>query len=104
MLKVTSSSITLKWPEYKCDGEHDLQYFNIRIGYHTSIVFSRIIYSYINSVDANLSNYTVTDLVPSTSYMVSVEAVGRDNTRSSYSSSSTVVTLPPGISLLFMYF
>ena len=95
VLNVTSNAVAFKWPKYECGGGHDVQFFNIRVGYYIYF-FSSLTYRYIYSIDARLSSYTVTGLSSSTTYYLSIRAVGKDNVLSSYSSSSSFLTLPPG--------
>ena len=93
---VTSNTVSFKWPKYECGGGHDVQFFNIRVGYYIYFFSSFMIYRYIYSIDARFSRYTVTGLSSSSTYYLSIQAVGKDNVLSSYSSSSSFLTLPPG--------
>jgi len=95
VLKVEADKVTIALSSYTCDGGHDLQFFNIRVGYRSSLS-SSLRYTYFNNIDARLDNYTVTGLDSVTTYYLSLQAIGRDFTRSSLSRSVSVVTVPPG--------
>ena len=46
---VTSNTVAFKWPKYECGGGHDVQFFNIRVGYYRYF-FSSLTYRYIYTV------------------------------------------------------
>lgn len=95
MQKVTATSATVQWPRVPCSGGHDIQYYNIRIGYYRYFQ-SSITYWYINSIDARSLNYTISGLNTRTNYFISIRAQGKDNYYSSYSTTVTITTPPPG--------
>lgn len=92
ILNVTSTTVTISWPEVACDGGHDLQSFTVRIGYGLVYFLIELADDYINSIN----NYTITGLTPNINYQISVRAEGLDGTYSNYSRSVTITTLPPG--------
>ena len=94
-----TNSATIRWVKPLCDGGHDIQYYNVRVGYSRYSFYFGLTYRYIYSVDARWSNYTLVGLTARTTYYVSIQAIGKDATTSSYSSSTTFVTLPPGTML-----
>ena len=98
LLKVTDTTVTFSWQENECNGGHFVESFSIRYGLPTIFFFRS--YSYIQGIDGDQRNYTITGLTPSTTYEVSVQAVSTDSATSSYSLSTTFTTLTEGMPLI----
>ncbi len=89
----THNTATVTWTKVNCDGGHDIQYYNLRIGYNRPFFFFGPSYRYVYNLDASTSNYTFQSLNSRSTYYVGVQASGRDSTSSGYSSQVTFVTL-----------
>lgn len=105
IVSVTSTTITVSWEENPCTGGHTIGFFNLR--YALPFDFNHFIfppffvdYTYIRGINPDVRNYTISNLRPSTSYDISVQAVSVDTTFSSFSLGITVDTLPPGMCLV----
>ena len=96
ILNVASTSITVSWSEDTCNGGHQWQYVSIAIKEHNDEPPYFYSYRYIDRLEVHQMNYTVTGLIPSTSYGISVQAEGTDRTYSAYSPLVAVTTSPPG--------
>ena len=94
-LKVKSDSITIGWNESQCDGGHKLDSFTIQYLDADDPFFSSIVY--IRNIDPSRRNYTITDLDPSTSYRIGIQAVSVERRGGAYSPFANFVTLPPGM-------
>ena len=75
---------------------------NFIIRYRTTYSSSYSSYTYIRDIDPALRNYTVTGLQTNTYYSFSVQAVNLGAQSSSYSSSFSAATLPPGRYILLL--
>ncbi len=102
VLKQESNSVVLSWRKPACDGGHFLQSYNLRFGTFDFFFIYPFFYNYIYvyNISASAANYTLKGLVSRTTYTVSVQAVGVDDTRSSYTPSVSFVTKAPGIMLV----
>ena len=69
--------------------------FNIRYRHSYGSSYSRS-YSYIRDIDPVRRNYTITGLQINTYYSFSIQAVNWRAHSSSYSTSFSATTLPPG--------
>ena len=67
--------------------------FNIRFNRRSSY---RSSYTYIRDIDPARRNHTITGLQANTDYSFSVQAVNLNARSSSYSTSLSATTLPPG--------
>lgn len=91
LIKAQSTSLTIGWSEATCNGGHTVNNFNIRF-----IQSSSYTYTYIRDIDPLRRNYTITRLQANTDYSFSIQAVNLRAQSSSYSSSFSATTLPPG--------
>ena len=95
LIKAQSTSLIIGWSEATCSGGHAVNSFNIR--YHRSYGSSySSSYSYIRDIDPVRRNYTITGLQINTYYSFSIQAVNWRAQSSSYSTSFSATTLPPG--------
>ena len=94
LIKAQSSSITIGWHEAACNGGHTVNNFVIQ--YRQSSSSNYYSYTYIRNIEPARRNYTVVGLQSSTYYSFSIQAVNLLSSSSSYSSSLSATTLPPG--------
>ena len=95
--EIKSTSITIDWSQSICDGGHIPKSFKIRYRRLSSQYFSTSsTYSYITVLDNSQRRYRFTGLTPSTLYEFSIQTLSFDERTSSYSSSASFSTLPPG--------
>lgn len=71
--------------------EFNLQYYDVSGSYYSRRTVR------VPRTEAMSQSYTAVGLVASTTYSFQVQAVTSDRRTSSYSSSQTITTLPPGI-------
>lgn len=92
--EIKSTSIQIYWSQSVCDGGHIPRVFNIR---YRGLNTGSNAFSYISVLASSQKTYTFTDLFPSTVYEFSVQTITFDSRISSYSSTASFTTLPPGM-------
>ena len=93
-ISVASTSITLGWDVYVCDGGHRVASFTIQ--YTTGTSFYSFTTETIWNIHRSLRNYTITGLQPDTEYRFRIQAVSFDLSTGFYSRPILIRTLPPG--------
>lgn len=83
--------MTLIWSESFCDGGYEISYFTIR--YRTYYYYSYS-YSYITVSNPIQRSYQIRGLSYSTTYRFWIQATSTNGWTSSYSSYTTITTLP----------
>ena len=87
-----SNSIQVTWEPPSCTGGHIIIEYSIRY-YDRAFGFTQ----YARHINASLTNYTINNLEPDTSYEFRIQAVSSDFRTSSLSYPRTITTLPPGV-------
>ena len=94
--RIMSNSIQVTWVPPSCTGGHIIIEYNIQYYESGTSYFSRVTQSILH-INASWTNYTINDLEPDTSYSFQIQAVTSDYRTSSFSSTRTITTLPPGV-------
>ena len=89
---VMSNSIQITWEPPLCTGGHVIIEYTIQY-YDPTFQFTQ----YALHISASLTNYTINNLEPDTSYDFRIQAVTSDFRTSSLSYPRTITTLPPGV-------
>jgi hypothetical protein len=95
-VSVTDTTATISWDLSSCTGNHRLQAFTIR--YVSPLRFFDFFrrFSFIRNIDINLRNYTITDLMPESTYDMAIAVSNEANAVSRYSVSRAISTLVQG--------
>ena len=94
--RIMSNSIQVTWEHPSCTGGHIIIEYNIQY-YESDTSFFNRVTQYARHINASLTNYTINNLEPDTTYDFRIQAVTSDFRTSSFSLTRTITTLPPGV-------
>ena len=92
-IQTQSRFVVVRWEPPPCNGGHRIIGYTLR---YKEVTNGSADYHYVFNINRTTLKYTMDQLNPSTSYLVSIQSTDANFVGSPFSRENTVVTLPPG--------